>query len=72
MQKTDLKIVNLNLLIVLQALLDRGTVSGAADQLNLSQPAVSRSLAQLRELFDDQLFVRASHTEWCQPRGLRH
>ena len=61
MQKTDLKTVNLNLLIVLQALLDRGTVSGAADQLNLSQPAVSRSLAQLRELFDDQLFVRASH-----------
>lgn len=61
MQKTDLKNVNLNLLIVLQALLDRGTVSGAADQLNLSQPAVSRSLAQLRELFDDQLFVRASH-----------
>ena len=61
MQKTDLNSINLNLLVVLQALLERGSVSGAAERLNLSQPAVSRSLAQLRELFGDQLFVRASH-----------
>ena len=61
MQKTDLRNINLNLLVVLQALLDRGSVSGAAEQLNLSQPAVSRSLGQLRELFEDELFVRVTH-----------
>src|SRR5690606_17909626 len=32
----------------------------AADRLGLSQPAVSRSLGRLREIFDDPLFVRSS------------
>jgi LysR family transcriptional regulator, nod-box dependent transcriptional activator len=49
--------VNLNLLVVMHALAEEGTVSGAAVRLNLSQPAVSNALAQLRNHYQDRLFV---------------
>jgi LysR family transcriptional regulator, nod-box dependent transcriptional activator len=49
--------LNLNLLIVMDALLDEGSVSLTALRLNLSQPAISNALAQLREHYDDKLFV---------------
>jgi LysR family transcriptional regulator, nod-box dependent transcriptional activator len=49
--------VNLNLLTVMSALIDERTVSGAAIRLNLSQPAVSNALAQLRNHYQDRLFV---------------
>lgn len=49
--------VNLNLLVVMNALLDEGSVSSAALRLNLSQPAVSNALAQLRDHYGDKLFV---------------
>ena len=55
---------DLNTLVALHALLETRSVSRAAERLNLSQPAVSRTLARLREAFDDPLFVRAQ-------RGLR-
>jgi DNA-binding transcriptional LysR family regulator len=51
--------IDLNLLRVLDALLDTGSVVGAAAQLHLSPPAVSRSLGRLRKVLDDPLFVRA-------------
>ena len=51
--------VDLNLLSVLDALLQEGSVSGAARRLHLTSPAVSRSLAKLRELTGDPLLVRA-------------
>ena len=50
--------VNLNLLLVLDALLVERHVSRAARRLGLSQPAVSNALGQLRALFDDPLLVR--------------
>ena len=49
--------LNLNLLVVMDALLDEGSVSLTALRLNLSQPAISNALAQLREHYDDKLFV---------------
>jgi len=49
--------VNLNLLVVMNALMEEGTVGGAAVRLNLSQPAISNSLAQLRIHYQDKLFV---------------
>jgi LysR family transcriptional regulator, nod-box dependent transcriptional activator len=49
--------LNLNLLAVMDALLDEGSVSSTALRLNLSQPAISNALAQLREHYDDKLFV---------------
>jgi DNA-binding transcriptional LysR family regulator len=50
--------IDLNLLVVLEAIYAQGGVSRAADKLNLTQPAISHALARLRELFDDPLFVR--------------
>lgn len=41
----------------MNALKEEGTVSGAAVRLNLSQPAVSNALAQLRTHYEDRLFV---------------
>lgn len=51
--------IDLNLLRVLDALLDTGSVVGAAARLHLSPPAVSRSLGRLRRVLGDPLFVRA-------------
>ncbi|MEI2299374.1 LysR family transcriptional regulator [Ensifer sp. MJa1] len=50
--------IDLNSLVVLDALLTERHVSRAAIRLNKSQPAVSHALARLRSLFDDPLLVR--------------
>jgi DNA-binding transcriptional LysR family regulator len=54
--------IDLNLLRVLDALLTNGSVAGAAKALHLSPPAVSRSLARLRSVIGDPLFVRAGRS----------
>ena len=51
--------LDLNLLIVLDTLLDEGSVTGTARRLNLSIPATSRALGRLRQAFGDPLLVRA-------------
>ena len=53
-----LKPPDLNLLPIAVALYDELSVSRAARQLGMSQPAVSKALRRLRETFDDGLFVR--------------
>ncbi len=50
--------VDLNLLVVFDAIYAEGSVTKAARTLHLSQPAVSHALGRLRRLFDDPLFVR--------------
>lgn len=60
MHSGNIRNVDLNLLKVLEELLRQQSVTQAAERLGLSQPAVSRSLGRLREIFDDPLFVRAS------------
>jgi DNA-binding transcriptional LysR family regulator len=50
--------IDLNLLVVLEALLAERHVSRAALRLNKSQPAISHALARLRHLLDDPLLVR--------------
>jgi DNA-binding transcriptional LysR family regulator len=52
------KTPDLNLLPIAVALYDELSVSRAAHQLGMSQPAVSKALRRLRETFDDPLFVR--------------
>jgi DNA-binding transcriptional LysR family regulator len=49
---------DLNFLFLLEALLEEGSVSAAADRLGLSQPAMSHALARLRKRFGDPLFVK--------------
>lgn len=51
--------LNGHLLNALLVLLDTRSVTQAAQRLNLSQPATSLILRQLREIFDDQLLVRS-------------
>jgi DNA-binding transcriptional LysR family regulator len=50
--------VDLNLVVVLRALLDERSVSRAARRLGLSQSATSHALGRLREVVKDPLFVR--------------
>jgi DNA-binding transcriptional LysR family regulator len=54
----ELHQIDLNLLVVFNQLLTDRRVSKAADSLGVSQPAVSNSLAKLRKLFGDELFLR--------------
>ena len=54
-----LKEVDANLLVTLDALLVDASVTRAAERLGRSPSAISHALAKLRELFDDELFVRA-------------
>ncbi len=51
------KRLDLNLLVVLDALLRERSVTRAARELNISQPAMSAALARLREYFNDDILV---------------
>jgi len=58
----NLRNVDLNLLVVLDALLAERNVSRAGQRIGLSQPAMSAALGRLRELFRDPLLVRAGRS----------
>ena len=51
---------DLNLLTALDALLSTGSVTAAAARMHLSTPAMSHTLARIRESFGDPILVRAS------------
>ena len=55
---SDLRSLDLNLLVALDALLRRRSVIAAADELAMSPSALSHALARLRAALDDELFVR--------------
>jgi DNA-binding transcriptional LysR family regulator len=69
MQAPDLAALDLNLLVVLEALLIERHVTRAARRLHLSQPAVSRALSRLREIFSDELLVRYGQRMQLTDRG---
>lgn len=54
----DLQNLDLNLLRVFDAVARERHVTRAAEQLHLSQPAVSNALARLRSALGDELFLR--------------
>ena len=60
---SDIRRIDLNLLLTLNALLEEQSVTRAAKRLALTQPTVSAMLARLRKIFGDALFVRT-------PRGI--
>jgi DNA-binding transcriptional LysR family regulator len=66
----DIRNVDLNLLVALDALLAERNVSRAAVRLHLSQPATSALLARLRELFGDPLLLRSARGMLPTPRAL--
>ena len=56
----ELSDIDLNLLVLFQQLMVERRVSKVADNLGLTQPAVSNALAKLRRIFGDELFLRTS------------
>jgi DNA-binding transcriptional LysR family regulator len=52
---------DMNLLLTFDAIYRHHSLSAAAIELGLTQPAVSAALKRLRERFDNPLFVRTSH-----------
>lgn len=63
-------VTDLNLLRVLDALLDTGSVTAAGEHLHLSASAVSRALGRLRRALDDPLFVQVGREFQPTPRAL--
>ena len=54
----NLRSVDLNLLPVFEAAYEEPTLTRAAERMAMTQSAVSHALSRLREVFDDELFVR--------------
>jgi DNA-binding transcriptional LysR family regulator len=54
----DLKRLDLNMLVILDALYEEGSLTRVAERLLLSQPTISASLAKLRSALNDELFIR--------------
>ena len=63
MNEIDLSQVDLNLLVVFEAVFRERHVANAAKRLHVSPSAVSHGLGRLRELFDDPLFLRTPKEE---------
>lgn len=60
MNRTNISQIDLNLLLILDAVGTEKNTVRAAEKLGLTQPAVSHALNRLRDIFGDRLFVRAS------------
>ena len=65
----DIRKVDLNLLVVFDMLLRLQSVTRTAQELGMSQPAMSLALNKLRKTFSDPLFVRGSHGLSPTPRA---
>lgn len=69
MYSVNLKAIDLNLLLALDTLLAAGSVTRAAAQLGITQPAMSNTLRRLREIVADPIFVKRGRdlvpTSWA-------
>lgn len=65
----DPRSLDLNLLVVFDAMLKHRSVTRASEAVGLSQPATSAAVARLRALFDDQLFVKIGAEMKPTPRA---
>lgn len=68
--KDPLSRIDLNLLVALQVLMQEKNVTRSAERLFVTQPAMSKTLNRLRNLLDDELFVRSSHGLTPTPKTL--
>lgn len=59
--------LDLNLLKVFLKIYELKSLSAVAENLNLSQPAVSHNLKKLRDSFNDPVFVRSNNTMVATP-----
>ncbi|CAM5490675.1 LysR family transcriptional regulator [Eoetvoesiella caeni] len=68
---TDISRVDLNLLVVFEAMLEHQNVTRAGQAMGLSQPAMSAALTKLRTLLNDPLYVRTGSGMMPTPHALR-
>lgn len=66
---TDVRKLDLNLVVVLDALLTERNLTRAGELVGMTQPAVSGALGRLRELFDDPLLERSGRGFVLTPRA---
>lgn len=71
MRVTHLRQADLNLLVVFTAVAEERNITRAASRLLLSQPAVSRALGRLRDMFRDDLLIRTPNGYEPTPKGQR-
>ena len=69
MPTSSLRTLDLNLLKVFDAVMSERSLTKAALQLSLTQPAVSNALRRLRDALGDELLVRKGRTLEPTPRG---
>lgn len=67
----NLRRINLNLLVTLDALLQARSATAAGESIGLTQPAVSAALSKLREIFEDELLVMVGRELRLTPRAER-
>ena len=48
----------ISLLVIFDAIMTEGSITRAADQLELTQPAVSNALSRMRQAWNDELFIK--------------
>ena len=65
----NLRNLDLNLLVIFEAIFANGNISQAAKQLGMSQPTISNSLTRLRETLGDKLFIRSKHGVTPTPKA---
>jgi DNA-binding transcriptional LysR family regulator len=70
MQNRNIADIDFKLLIVFDAVMRYRSLTQAADNLDLTQPAISKALQRLRETFNDPLLVRTSQGMEPTPRAL--
>jgi len=68
-QVPKLGAIDLNLLVVFDALMRDRSVTRAGQRLGLSQPAMSHALTRLRHMLKDELFVRSPNGMMPTPRA---
>src|SRR5437016_18722 len=61
--------IDLNLLVVFDAIMQERNVTRAGRRLALSQPAMSHALARLRHMLKDELFIRTPKGMVPTPRA---
>lgn len=66
----NLRSLDLNLLVALEALIEERQVTRAAQRIGLSQPAMSGALSRLRRILGDPLLIRTRDGMQPTPRAL--
>ncbi len=65
----DLRGIDLNLIVALDAILTERNLTRAGDAIGLTQPAMSGAAAKLRVLLNDPILIRSGRTSELTPRA---